>query len=93
MKVKNDFSGEREVRKGVAQRSVLEPIQFFLYLNDLCFGNFNWRLTAFADDTAFLCVSKNLSAMNTAVEQNLRNLKFWLWKNKIFLNVQKTKYV
>lgn len=36
---------------------------------------------------------KNLSAMHTAVEKDLKNLKFWLWENKMSLNAEKTKHL
>ena len=66
MKIENVICGEQE-------GSVLGPIIFIIYLNGLkylCFANFNGWLTISADDIVFLYISKNLSAMHTAVEQN-----------------------
>jgi hypothetical protein len=72
---------------------VLGPILFIIYMNDLCFSKFHGSLTAFADDTAFLYISDTLASLKKDMEDDLTNIQFWLWDNKMFLNVTKTKYM
>lgn len=55
VKVGNDISDPGEIKYGTPQGSVLGPILFLIYTNDLFKRMFQGTLTAFADDTALTC--------------------------------------
>ena len=72
---------------GVPQGSVLEPLLFFLYVNDIHRCSNKLRFYLFADDTNILYADKNLKALETTVNNELQNLCNWLTANKLTLNI------
>ena len=78
---------------GVPQGSVLGPLLFLLYINDItnCSDKFNFYL--FADDTSILCSNRNLKSLELEVNTELNKLCEWLTANKLTLNTKKSNYV
>ena len=81
------------VKYGVPQGSVLGPLLFLLYINDLNKAVVHSKVHYFADDTNFLYASHSLKNLNKTVNFDLSNLVQWLRANKISLHVNKTEIV
>ena len=86
-------SGLAEIKCGVPQGSVLGPLPFLLYINDLNQAIKFCKVHHFADDTNLLYLGKSIKKLNKLVNYDLKNLLYWLNANKISLNVKKTELV
>ena len=88
----NGFDSSTNIMKfGVPQGSVLGPLLFLIYINDLHTAIKYCTTRHFADDTNLLIKNKSLKQMKKHVNLDLRNLCKWLKSNKISLNASKTE--
>ena len=84
-------SSTRIMKYGVPQGSVLGPLLFLIYINDLHHAIKFCTTHHFADDTNFLYSSKSLKKIQKFINLDLRFLCNWLKANKISLNASKTE--
>ena len=78
---------------GVPQGSVLGPLLFLIYINDLHKAIKYCTTRHFADDTNLLLKGKNLKQMKKHLNYDLDQLCDWLKANKIALNCDKTEMI
>ena len=78
---------------GVPQGSVLGPLLFLLYINDLNLAIKYCKVYHFADDTNLLYTNNSIKKLNKMLNKDLKNLTNWLNANKISLNVGKTEMI
>jgi len=86
-------STELNISHGVPQGSVLGPLLFLIYINDLLNAISYSQVFHFADDTSLLCSGPSLKAIKKRVNIDLKLLCKWLNANKIALNVAKTEVI
>ena len=91
--INNTSSNILSVITGVPQGSILGPILFCLFINDLP-SHISNPTFLYADDST-ICVSDNKSNdtvhLQTKITNTLNQLNSWITKNKMVLNYDKTK--
>ena len=78
---------------GVPQGSVLGPLLFLLYINDLPNISKKLKFYLFADDTNIYYESDNLKSLERTINKELEKLHDWLCLNRLSLNISKTNFV
>ena len=91
--VNGTTSSKRPITCGVPQGSILGPLLFLIYINDLNEALLNCSVFHFADDTNLLFSNKNPDHLHTAINQELNLLFEWLCSNRLSLNVSKTEFI
>ena len=81
-----------DITCGVPQGSILGPLLFIIYVNDLCNVSKILEPIVFADDTNLFFSHKNIKDLFQAVNSELGKVFQWFNANNLSLNKDKTKY-
>ena len=74
---------------GVPRGSILAPLLFLLYINDLKNASIFIDPTMFADDTNLFYTHENIHCLFSDVNKELTNINEWFVAKKLSLNVEK----
>ena len=86
-------SGLKPISCGVPQGSVLGPLLFLLYINDLPNVSEKLKFFLFADDTNIYYESGDLHDLESVINQEIKHLSLWLKVNRLALNINKTNFL
>ena len=78
------------ISHGVPQGSILGPLFFLLYINDIAQSSDILTFYLFADDTAIFYSHKNISTLEEVLNRELVHVSNWLIANKLSLNIKKS---
>jgi hypothetical protein len=82
----NSYSSKsRNLHFGLPQESILGPVLFLFYINDLTTSIKDVKIALYADDP-----NKNKGTLNTKLTMVMMQLQEWLSKNELVVNTQKT---
>ena len=90
--INGHLSGEKSINISVLQGSILGPILFLCFINDLHLVT-NLLTLLFADNTAGLKSGHDINTLISEVNIEVNKLANWFRANKMAVNVIKTKYI
>ena len=94
VKINNSLSGKLEIQCGVPQGSILGPILFLLYINDICNSTNAFSFKLFADDTCLFRFSnsQHVDISETQFQGEFSKVINWCQANKLTINDDKTNF-
>ena len=90
--IDNNLSNKSEITLSVTQGSILGPLLYLIYVNDIensCVGN----ILSFADDTTLFMSDSNIETLYANANKQVIALYDWFCANRLALNASKTKYI
>ena len=90
-KVGWEISCPSTVDCGIPQGSILGPLSFTIYVNDLPKAVTSSKINLYADDTALTVISKNANELEENLNKTLSEVSIWFKANKLSLNITKSK--
>ena len=91
--VNGSISEKIDIAYGAPQGSILGPLLFLVYINDLHEAVTHSLIHHFVDDTNILYCSKSLKKINKCINHDLSQIVQWLRANRISLNAYKTELI
>merc|ERR1712102_52873 len=91
VRVRNNDSSYENMYCGIPQGSILGPILFLIFFNDLPRSTL-LKVLLFADDTTLIATGNNLTELINFVNKELQKITVWFRANQMMLHPNKTVY-
>ena len=99
VELNNTCSSTATISTGVPQGSILGPLLFLIYINDIPNSSTTFSFVLYADDTTlyssihYMFPSSSNKYISKTLNDELTKVHNWLCVNKLSLNIEKTKYM
>ena len=91
VKFKDTFSEPLTVRSGIGQGTILGPLIFIFYINDIVCSTGCLKINMYADDCILFNSGNNWPRMSVNVQSELSNVYHWCQRNRLKLSETKSK--
>ena len=91
--INNNFSTWEEIIAGALQGSILGPLLFHVFINDIFYFEDKSYLSNYADDNVLYAFGSNLTEVKDKLSQDLLKLSEWFTENFMILNLGKCHYM
>ena len=91
--IENHLSSAANISSRVPQGSMLGPLLFILYINDLPLSIGLFSVMLYADDTVIFSAASSIDQLQLNLSLDLNVVSNWLTANGLFLNLNKTEYI
>ena len=85
------LSMKREFSSGVPQGSILGPILFLIFINDLLLVPTTSTINLYTDDSVIYSPNNSVESVNERLNQDLSNIASWCARNQMVINHDKSK--
>ena len=92
VKIGSSLSSLMSIDIGIPQGSILGPLLFIIFVNDLP-NNVVCKAVMYADDTSLLVSSSDPLSLQNSLNYNLNLIARWFKENNLTLNLDKTKFM
>ena len=89
IKINNSLSTWENIKSGVPQGSILGPLLFNIYMNDIFWFTPDINIANYADDTTPYTIENNIKQLIKILEQNTEKIKDWYGDNYMKSNDDK----
>ncbi len=90
VEIEGELSNSQNIEYGVPHGSILEPLLFSLYINDLPLQGIQASIIMYTDNTVIVFSHTDYIHIQTVLNNELSNVNVWLDKHKLTLNRKKT---
>lgn len=89
--INNIYSEKLSMQSGVPQGSILGPLLFLIYINDICYSCENLNIDLYADDSTIFESDFKLLTIQRKLQNNINQILKWCTLNNMALHPNKTK--
>ena len=87
----NCLSNAHDVLTGVPQGSILGPLLFIIFLNDITDVISSAKIVKYADDTVIYVADKDIKVIKSKLSEDMNAIAEWLDQNALIINLNKGK--
>jgi hypothetical protein len=91
VKIGNKFSVKKYSMSGVPQGSILGPILYLIYVNNMARYVNNCKIYQYADDTVLVATDRNVEVAEKMLQTDFTHMLKWTHDKDLVINVEKTK--
>lgn len=93
VKIGNTVGDKAYLTCGIPQGSILGPLLFTIFINDIFLLKMHGYLQLYADDMVLVYSCKTINELFIKMQEDLVIISEWLESNKLYINAEKTNYI